>query len=48
MLIQKLDLLSFYLSDELERDGITSVPIPSADPYDYWDAKKNHGKGSGC
>ncbi len=29
-LVRKLDLLSFYLSDGLERDGITSVPIPSA------------------
>ena len=44
-LVQKLDLLSFNLSDELERDGITSVPVPSADPYDYWDAKMNHGRG---
>ena len=44
-LVRKLDLLSFYLSDELERDGITSIPIPSADPYDYWDEKRNHGRG---
>ena len=44
-LVRKLDLLSFYLSDEMERDGITSIPIPSADPYDYWDEKINHGRG---
>lgn len=45
VLVQKLDLISFYLSDELEKDGIASVPIPSAEPYDYWDAKRNHGRG---
>ncbi len=45
IMVQKLDLISFHLSDELEKDEITSVPIPSADPYDYWDSKKNHGRG---
>lgn len=44
-LVQKLDLISFYLSDELEKVGVTSVPIPSADPYDYWDEKRKHGRG---
>ena len=44
-MVQKLDLISFNLSNELEKDGITSVPIPSADPYDYWDSERNHGKG---
>ncbi len=24
---------------------ITSIPIPSADPYDYWDSERNHGRG---
>ena len=45
IMVQKLDLISFYLSDELEKDGVTSVPIPSSDPYDYWDEKRNHGRG---
>lgn len=44
-MVQKLDSISFYLSDELEKDGVTSVPIPSSDPYDYWEEKRNHGRG---
>lgn len=45
MMVEKLDLISFHLSNELEKDGIVSVPIPSAEPYDYWDSERNHGRG---
>lgn len=45
IMVQKLDLLSFHLADELEKEGVASVPIPSSDPYDYWDERKNHGRG---
>jgi epoxyqueuosine reductase QueG len=45
MMVGKLDGISFYLSDELDRNGIGSVPIPSAEPYDYWDSNRRHGKG---
>jgi len=44
-MVDKLDMISFCLSDELDRNGIESIPIPSAEPYDYWDSKRNHGKG---
>jgi epoxyqueuosine reductase QueG len=45
IMAEKVDLISFHLSDELEKEGILSVPIPSSDPYDYWDSDQNHGRG---
>jgi len=44
-MVDKLDSISFRLSDELEPQGVVSVPIPSADPYEYWDPDRNHGRG---
>jgi epoxyqueuosine reductase len=44
-MVDKVDWISFDMSNELEREGIVSIPIPSADPYDYWDAERNHGRG---
>jgi epoxyqueuosine reductase QueG len=44
-LVDKVDWISFDISNELEREGIISIPLPSADPYDYWDAERNHGRG---
>jgi epoxyqueuosine reductase QueG len=44
-LVQKSDLISFDLAAELEKKGIMAIPIPSADPYDYWDSERNHGRG---
>jgi epoxyqueuosine reductase len=44
-MVDKLDSISFLLSGELEAAGIVSIPIPSADPYEYWDAVRNHGRG---
>ena len=44
-LVDKVDWISFNISNELERGGIVAIPIPSADPYDYWDAERNHGRG---
>ena len=44
-LVDKVDWISFNMSSELEREGIISIPIPSADPYDYWDGERNHGRG---
>ncbi len=45
VMVDKLDLLSYHLSNELEAEGITSIPIPSAEPYEYWDPARNHGRG---
>jgi epoxyqueuosine reductase QueG len=44
-MVDKLDWIAFNVSVELEAEGLVSVPIPSADPYDYWDADRIHGKG---
>ncbi len=42
---EKVDWISFHVSAELEKKGVVSVPIPSADPYEYWDTDRNHGRG---
>jgi epoxyqueuosine reductase len=44
-MVEKLDSISLHLCGESESDGVVSVPIPSADPYEYWDAGRNHGRG---
>ena len=44
-MVDKLDGISFCVSDELETEGVASVAIPSAEPYDYWDADRTHGRG---
>jgi epoxyqueuosine reductase len=44
-MVEKVDWISFHVSDELEAKGVASVLIPSADPYDYWDTERNHGRG---
>ena len=45
MMVDKLDRISFQLSSELESEGIASIPIPSSEPYDYWDDERKHGRG---
>ncbi|MCK5181066.1 MAG: epoxyqueuosine reductase [Dehalococcoidia bacterium] len=44
-MVEKVDWVSFHVSSELETEGLVAVPIPSAEPYDYWDADRNHGRG---
>ena len=44
-MVEKVDRISFNVSSELETEGGVSIPIPSADPYDYWDADRIHGRG---
>jgi epoxyqueuosine reductase len=44
-MVEKMDSISLLVSGELEAEGIVSVPIPSADPYEYWDARRKHGRG---
>jgi epoxyqueuosine reductase len=43
-MVEKVDGISFHVSDQLEATGVASVLIPSADPYDYWDTGRNHGR----
>lgn len=44
-LVDKVDSITFRLSSELELLGSCAVPIPSSDPYDYWDDSRRHGQG---
>jgi epoxyqueuosine reductase len=44
-LVDKLDSITFQLSSELESLGGCAIPIPSSDPYDYWDDSRKHGQG---
>lgn len=44
-LIQKIDSLALILSSKIEEAGHISVPIPSTEPYEYWDAQNRHGRG---
>lgn len=44
-LMDKMDAITFQLSSELELLGASAVPIPSSDPYDFWDESRRHGQG---
>lgn len=44
-LVEKVDDLTFALAAALEERGLAAVPIPSSDPYDYWDVAQRRGQG---
>lgn len=44
-LIQKNDTISVELSLQIENAGGKAMPIPSGEPYEYWDAERRHGRG---
>ena len=44
-MVEKADWISLNVSSELETEGVVSIPIPSGEPYDYWDADRTHGRG---
>ncbi len=44
-LADKIDSVAFQLARELEEDGKWAVPIPSTEPYEYWDEERQHGRG---
>lgn len=44
-LVEKVDDIAFQLAYFIEEDGYKAVPIPSAEPYEYWDSKLKHGRG---
>ncbi|MDT8902403.1 hypothetical protein [Anaeroselena agilis] len=44
-MVDKLDAITFRLAADLDRRGIGAVPVPSADPCEYWDADRQHGQG---
>jgi epoxyqueuosine reductase QueG len=43
--MDKVDSITCQLAAELEELGSGAVPIPSSDPYDYWDDSRRHGQG---
>jgi epoxyqueuosine reductase QueG len=43
--MQKIDLIAFDISSELDKSGIKNVLIPTDDPYLYWDEDKKEGRG---
>lgn len=45
LLVDKLDHISFQLFLSLEIEGIGSIPIPSSEPYEFWDSERRHGRG---
>lgn len=44
-LIQEMDGLTLNLSCKIEEKGKNALPIPSSEPYEYWDSKLRHGRG---
>lgn len=45
LLVTQMDQLACQLSDWLEQNDVTAMPIPSAEPYEYWNAENRHGRG---
>jgi epoxyqueuosine reductase QueG len=44
IITQKVDELGFEVALELEDQGIRAVPIPSDDPYEYWEPENSYGR----
>ncbi len=44
-LLRAVDGIAVQLVSELEQEGFYAVPIPSAEPYEYWDAVNREGRG---
>jgi len=44
-LIQFNDTLAMNLSLKIEEEGFIALPIPSSEPYEYWDPERRHGRG---
>ncbi len=42
--MQKMDMISFNISSELDRLGLKNILIPTDDPYLYWDDEKQEGR----
>lgn len=45
ILTDHIDSLAINLCSILENKGVSCVPIPSEDPYDYWDQENMEGRG---
>ena len=43
--MQKMDLITYDISTELDKLGLKNILIPTDDPYLYWDNDKQEGRG---
>lgn len=44
-LVEMVDNISVELTMKIEGEGFTAVPVPSDEPYEYWDSENRHGMG---
>lgn len=44
IITQKIDELGFEVALKLEDQGTKAVPIPSDDPYEYWEPENKYGR----
>jgi len=44
-LIGETDKIAVNMSLKIEEDGFIAVPVPSSEPYEYWDSQRRHGRG---
>lgn len=43
--VQLLDDIAIKLAFHIEDQGYKAIPIPSDEPYEYWDSENKHGRG---
>ncbi|OBR89673.1 MULTISPECIES: epoxyqueuosine reductase [Clostridium] len=43
--VELLDNISIQLTISIESKGYKAIPIPSDEPYEYWDSQNRHGRG---
>ena len=43
--MQKMDLITYEISVDLDKKGIKNVLIPTDDPYLYWNSEEQEGRG---
>jgi epoxyqueuosine reductase len=44
-LMDSINDISIQMSFALEKKGFMAVPVPSAEPYEFWDEENRHGRG---
>ena len=44
LVTRRVDTLTLTLAEHFQNHGINAVPIPSDDPYEYWDENRHHGQ----
>jgi len=44
LLTQEVDRLGLEISLQFEKIGIKTIPLPSDDPYEYWESKRSYGR----